>query len=204
MRARSKQKTEMANAIEKRRERFRCQVAKRLEEIEHNPVFVPWREFERIEKKPMVDVLSERIFAARGLNGGKLKYDKAYHFELDASYESESKLRRDNHERSVALEMVDGFCAWPFFFCMERVRRSDVVRFVHKYYRVGDYGLYEASMRVFDLAVRSGNDFEFVGIKSDLFNRLRRVAKISGYNGVSEMLTRISSCDMSKLIGGAK
>ena len=158
MRARSKQKNEMANAIENRRERFRCQVAERLKAIEHNSVFVPWREFERIEKKPMVDVLSERIFAARGLNGGKLNEDKAYCFELDTFNEREHKRRRDNHERSVALEMVDGFCAWPFRFCMERVRRSDVVRFVRKYYRVGDYGLYEASMRVFALAVCKGGE----------------------------------------------
>ena len=147
-------KTKQTMIDENRINRWRSYIGKRLECIKSAPAYtrrggyVKVELIEELENKSIEDIIVSRLRKKFGIGYKKLDYSQKYYHEDLKWYDTQSTLRRNNHDREAVSEML--------FFSLNNhttLSGAALTKFVRMYYRKGDCGTFAATERAIRAAI---------------------------------------------------
>jgi len=128
-------------------ERWRGHIIKELAAYAERGNDIPAAWFEEIERRPMVDVLTDFVCEHRGIGVTNPNPEQQYHLDIDENYERTHTRTRNNHENYIA-----SFAVMVHLRNDTELPIDDTMReLVRRFYRAGDCGIDAAVAR----AVRS-------------------------------------------------
>ena len=129
---------------ETRRERLRKHITRELKSLDGLDAFTPPEWFEKIEKRPIVDVILDVMCRERGFRVEDPTPEQKLFAEIDDGVERNATTRgRNAHERELARFFVLVFLdKRGGYVPAERLREL-----VHTFYQKGDFGLCAAVRR---------------------------------------------------------